>query len=152
MASSRGEIRVAVAHGPGAGRFLAMALVDALQSGVPLVAVSASRTSGPAHRVGVTGVDFVFHQEDAEREEVIRAGLRQDGRVVSAEILRRVVRMRYAPYQAADELLAAVRSGQAVAELHWQYPPDTEPRGILSITMRADHRFQIACGPLRNGP
>lgn len=151
MGNSISELRVAVAHGPGAGRFLAMALVDALQSGVPLVAVSASRSSGPAHRVGVTGVDFVFYQGDGEREEVIRAGLAQDGRVVSAEILRRRPRMQYAPYQAADELLAAVRSGQAVAELHWQYPPETEPHGILSITMRSDHRFQIACGPHLSG-
>jgi hypothetical protein len=144
MTSSDTEIRVAVARGPGAGRFLAMALVDVLQSGMPLVAVRVTTVTGSDPR---SGVDFVFYQEDAEREEVIRAGLTSDGRVVSAEIVRRAARRHEGPCQAAEALLAALRSGETVSEIHWQHPPEAGPDGVLSLTVRSEHRFEIACGP-----
>lgn len=143
MMGSDSEIRVAVAHGRGAGRFLAMALVDALQSGMPLVAVHSSAMPGPARR---SGLDFVFHQEGAEREEVIRAGLASDGRVVSAEIVRRHVRVHGAPCGAVVELLAAIRSGQAISEIHWQASHDEGTAGILSIVVRSERWFEVVCG------
>lgn len=142
MMGSDSEIRVAVAHGRGAGRFLAMALIDALQSGMPLVAVHSRAMPGTARR---SGLDFVFHQEGAEREEVIRAGLASDGRVVSAEIVRRHARVHGAPYRAMDDLLAAIRSGQAISEIHWQASHDEGTGGILSIVVRSERWFEVVC-------
>jgi hypothetical protein len=147
------DIRVATACGPGVGRFLAEALVDALQSDLHLVAVEDSADpSGD----GLRGVDFVFAREDSEREEIIRVGVDQDGHVVSTELIRRVGKEGQRTAAAEEELLAAIRSGESVSALHWidrsesRRERDTGdglgPRRVLAITVRSDRRFQIPLG------
>lgn len=146
------DIRVATACGPGVGRFLAEALVDALQSDLHLVAVEDSvGQSGD----GPQSMDFVFGREDSNFEEIIRVGVDPDGHVVSTELIRRLGREGQRTATAEEELLAAIRSGESVSALHWIEPPDRaesrrerdadglEPRRVLAITVRSDRCFQI---------
>jgi hypothetical protein len=154
MARVDTDIKVATACGPGVGRFLAEALVDALQSDLHLVAVKDSVYAPPD---GLRGVDFVFAREDSDDEEIIRVGLDQDGHVVSTELIRRTGRKGERSAAPEQELLAAIRSGESVSALHWIDMPESragrdaaagelQPRRTLAITVRSDRRFQIALG------
>jgi hypothetical protein len=135
----RGELQVATAHGPGAGRFLAAALLDALNAGATLVEVVESPRP-PS--MAVRGVDFVFTTPDDETDEIIRAGLGGDSTVVSAE-LRRCAKLPRADGQVQSrELVEALRAAQAVAELRWG---GVSGRALV-VTVRTDLRVQLDLG------
>lgn len=129
--------RVARADGPGAGRFLAVALADALESGSLLASVHASEEP-PG--VGESGIDFVFNAAPGALAEVIRAGMDRDGHVVCAELLR-IARPRPAREPASEAnpgaLLAALRAGTEIAELAWD-------ESNLTVTMRSNCSFRVA--------
>lgn len=142
MARLDDDIQVATAWGPGSGRFLAQALVDALQSDHDLIAV---KESGSPPAGGARGVDFVFARAGAERDEIIRVGLDGDGRVVSAQLLRCASGQHGTTGPAAGELLEALRAGPSISALHW-VPAGASPRGMLAITVSFDRQFRIAPG------
>lgn len=142
VAGHPSSLRVARAEGPGAGRFLAAALTDALEGGGELLGVSAS-TERPD--VGQRGIDFVFTAHPEEEEEVIRVGLDRHGHVLSAELLRRQRGLRVWHSSAPGDLLTALRSGNAVTELRWDGGGDTPgaPISTLVVTMRSDRNFRV---------
>jgi hypothetical protein len=154
MAWLGADITVATAWGPGVGRFLAEALVDALQSDLHLVAVEES-AHAPAD--GLRGVDFVFAHDHSSHEEIIRVGLDAHGHVVSAALIRRRARQCQRSAGAEQDLLDAIRSGESVSALHWIDRPastagregaadERTPRRTLTITVRSDRSFQISLG------
>lgn len=122
------------------GEFLAEALIDTLQSGQNLVTIRDSMGMPPQ---GIKGVDFVFRKRGSASEDVIRVGLDNDGKVVSAQLIRNV---RQAPEETgtlAPDLLEAIRTGASISALHWVDAPGSRSQRALSITVRPDQRVQI---------
>ena len=141
MAQRRDELQVATAQGPGAGRFLAAALLDALSAGATLVEVVESPRPPSS---AVRGIDFVFTTPDDDTDEIIRAGLAADTSVVSAE-LRRCAKLPRAECAVdAGQLIAALREAQAVAAVRWG-GEDGQGLGLV-ITVRTDQRVLLRVG------
>jgi hypothetical protein len=131
------SVCVARADGPGAGRFLAVALADALESGSQLACILAS-ADPPG--VGESAIDFVFSPGPGDLAEVIRAGMNRDGQVVCAELIRvswAPATRRPDPGSSPTELLAALRAGTEIAQLDWD-------ESNLTVTMRSDRAFRVA--------
>ena len=113
------DVHVASSMGTGAGRFLAAALLDALQGGAELIAVNASREvpEGAAR-----GIDFTFVTYGEESDEVIRVGLAPTSEVVSAHLLRRSTVGPEHRIAGAAELERALHSAHSVAAMRWYAP------------------------------
>lgn len=134
-----GDLRVATARGPGAGRFLALSLAEALASGTALVEVVDSPRPPPGAR---RGIDFVVAH--AETEEVIRAGLDDSGRVVSAELLRRPRRDGSRGRAIGPELMAVLRGADLIAAVRWdENPTGEEPALLVTIQSLSQVRFPV---------
>lgn len=133
------DLRVATARGPGAGRFLALSLTEALASGTDLAEVADSPRPPPGAR---RGIDFVFLH--AESEEVVRAGLDDGGRVVSAELLRRPRRGPTRGRTIGPELLATLRGADLIASLQWAPSgPGQEPELVVTVHSHSQIRFPV---------
>jgi len=126
-------ISLATADGPGAGRFLAAALLDALNAGAVLLAV------GDAPRVPAVarfGIDFVFATDDSHIDEVIRAGVDEHARVVWAELLRCPRRARDDSSRDTGPLAAALAEGETIAEIRWR--PGQDSQRNLELVVSGD--------------
>ncbi len=132
------DLRVAIASGPGTGRFLAAALTDALGgAGLAAIIVPARPPAGSRW-----GIEFVFHGE-TDSEEVICVGLDASGTVVTAEILRRPSRPVLGSSPSPAALTEALAGGDAVSSIQWSEAPDGSCMPILHITMRSDQSFIV---------
>jgi hypothetical protein len=134
-----GDLRVATARGPGAGRFLALSLVEALASGTALVEVVDSARPPPGAR---RGIDFVVAHPDTE--EVVRAGLDDGGRVVSAELLRRPRREGSRGRSIGPELVAVLRGADLIAAVRWdEHRSGEEPALLVTVQSLSQVRFPV---------
>ena len=136
----RDPVRVVTAGGDGVGRFLAAALLEALQVGGEVsVTESTDRPAGC-----LAGFDFVFRRP--RRAEVIRVGVDAAHRVVSAELYRGQLRATGKSEASLwpDGLMRALGEGESVAEVKWHRSPSASEG--LEIVMRRDCRFSV---PLR---
>jgi hypothetical protein len=133
------DLRVATARGPGAGRFLALSLTEALASGIELVEVVDSPRPPPGAR---RGIDFVFGHP--ETEEVVRAGLDDGGRVVSAELLRRPRRASSRGHAIGPELLSMLRDADLITSLRWDDDRSSEdPALLVTVQSLSQVRFPV---------
>lgn len=125
------EPRVGRADGPGSGRFLSLALVDALEDGSDLAAVRFHLVP-PAVGQWSFGVAFAFQHEFSSEGEVVLAGVDAAGHVVAAELLRsgREPARRYRRQLA---LANALRGGHAVESIQLQTGGSGEPRSVTLV-------------------
>ena len=132
------SLSVARADGPGAGRFLALALSDALAGGQGQFFLRAPTSTGPRY------LDFLFPVNGGNQREVIRVEVDRAGQVVSAELLRETGDSTAALFAAPPDLLDALHSGSAVAEIVWD--PADSSAGVRSVTviMRSDRSFHVS--------
>jgi|GEM_PF-5846991 len=133
------RLQVATADGPGAGRFLATALLDAIDGGATLLSIEAC---GQLPAASEYGVDFVFDVGGAT--EIIRAGLGANGQVITTQLLR--CRIGERPDQPTDPaaLAHALRAGSEITQIRW-HAGETPPRQ-LEITVRTDQPVTVQVG------
>jgi hypothetical protein len=132
------RLRVATADGPGAGRFLAAALLDALHGGPRLVAIElAPQPPWPA----AYGVDFIFDTETAC--EVIRVTLAQDAQVVAAQLLRCPRTGRAEAISLAASLIEALHPGSEITGIRCQ---EANGSSQIEILVRTDQPVTVHLG------
>jgi hypothetical protein len=128
------DIAVANVRGPGASRFLARALADALASDLALVAIDPTETPRGS------AVEFVFAGDAEVMDEVIRAGRDATGRVKWVELVLRRPAGPRRPYPNAHTLRDAIGSVDAITTLDWGTSIDGTR---LCLTLQADHRLHL---------
>jgi len=135
------DLSIAVAEGSGSGRFLTLALLDALGSDATL---SGIRCQPLARGAATSSIDFAFFHEFSAQGEVIRAGLDPAGQVVSAELLRSA-QEHARRYRRAADLAAALRDGHALQAIHLASPPSGDPTS-LRLRLETGRSFVIDLG------
>jgi hypothetical protein len=145
VASLTPDLRIAISEGAGSGRFLAVALLDALDGGGDL---SRLRLQPPSDARGKWSVDFVFEHAQPAYREVIRAGLDVADRVVFAELLRSspdvaldAIAERHEPrFPGAAALARALRAGSMIEFVKVDASEDPgAPRAIRLQLRRGQH-------------
>lgn len=136
---STADIEVATARGPGAGRFLAAALLDALDAGARLLAID----EAPAlPRPARSGIDFRFAGDGHDTDELIRVGLGEDSRVVTAQLLRCAKRPDEDGSCDPGSLIEALRGGHSVSAVRW-LPREGAPRTV-ELVIGSDREISVA--------
>jgi hypothetical protein len=136
MLHSGADTSIATADGPGSGRFLTLALLDALDGGSDLAAIRFDLVA-PVRGAWTVGIGFAFHHEFSSGAEVIRAGVDPAGHVVAAELLRSA-RQPAARFGRQLALAAALHDGYAVESIHVESGRAGEPRSVTIIMENLD--------------
>lgn len=142
-------MRVATSEGRGSGRFVTLALLDALDAGAVLTTV---RFQPYAPLPSAWSVDFVFGQEGGDEREIIRIGLDATGNVVAAELLRGHSSAPARAYRQAKELAAALRSGQSLQGVKLEFSASADEPRAVRLRLGNRDSFLVELGDLAGSP
>jgi hypothetical protein len=138
------DLRIAISEGLGSGRFLAVSMLDALDSGGDLQRLCVSQ---PVRARGHWTVDFVFQHWQPAYREVIRAGLDVADRVISAELLRSTLDGGGQPeerrYVGQTALARALRTGDMVEFVKLEASEDPGAPRAVRLQLRRGEPYLL---------